>query len=96
MPQTQSSSICENGILNVNCGSPYKIVVQSGFYGRFDTTTCVPCALCRTGCFTNTTTLFSSWFNGKTNVNYKITNTAIGVDPCPGTVKYSVVNFQCV
>ena len=35
-------------------------------------------------------------FNGKTNVNYKITNTAIGVDPCPGTVKYSVVNFQCV
>ena len=80
----------------MNCGNPYKILVISGFYGRFDKTTCIPCANCQLGCFTTTTSLFSLWFNGQTNLSYKITNTAIGTDPCPNTVKYSTINFQCI
>ena len=96
VPQTQTASVCENGVLVVNCGNGYSINVISGYYGRFDTTTCTPCAACQTGCYTTTTPLFSSWFNGHTSVSYQITNGAIGSDPCPGTVKYSQVNFQCV
>ena len=97
VPQTQTSPVCENGYLVVECGSPYVINVISGFYGRFDTTTCVPCAACQyVGCLANTTSLFSSWFNGHTSLIYQITNGAIGIDPCMGTVKYSQINFQCI
>ena len=69
---------------------------MSGYYGRFDTVTCLPCAGCHTGCYITTTSLFSSWFNGQASVSSQITNGAIGSDPCPGTVKYSQVNFQCI
>ena len=52
--------------------------------------------LSQTGCFTTTSSLFSSWFNGQSSLSYQITNGAIGSDPCPGTVKYSQITFQCI
>jgi hypothetical protein len=79
----------------VDCGNK-KILVINGFYGRFDKTTCRPCASCQTGCFTNTTNKFKSLFNNKSSISYQITNQGIGYDPCPGTTKYSVIIFYCV
>ena len=101
VPQSQTFTTFENSYFYIDCGSGYSISVISGVYGRFNTVICYYiCSGCylvmQTGCSITTTSIFSSWFNGKSKMNQTVSNAVIGTDPCVGTWKYSQIVFQCV
>lgn len=86
--------VCENTNPIISCYST-RIRLLSVYYGRYDTTTC-PGPIQYINCFQDATSTVMSICNETTSCTFSISNALVNHnDPCPGTVKYAVINYLC-
>ncbi|XP_054602269.1 L-rhamnose-binding lectin SML-like [Nothobranchius furzeri] len=89
--------ICEQSTVELKCAFGMTIYVDSAEYGRHDTVTCSfghpPYQLQNTFC-SSFTTIVAENCNGGNSCSITASNDVYG-NPCPGTVKYLIVIYDC-
>jgi hypothetical protein len=98
-----STTACQSRSVSIRCPENTAVRVQSAFYGRKDTTTCVaeaqaagygPAAWANSKC-----SFAGALVNVKTACDgmsvCAVDNTIWKADPCAGTFKYGVITYTC-
>lgn len=92
----KTSTACEHKTLKLECRAGTIVKINSAVYGRSDRTTCTHPAMSNTNCAaTQSLNLVGKQCEGMFSCQVPATNGYFG-DPCRGTFKYLMVNYDCV
>lgn len=92
-----SVTICERDTETINCQNGKRIDVLDAMYGRQNRGTCPDSNDVNTNCRSqNSYSVVHNKCNGVASCVLTPTNAMFGGDPCRGTYKYLVVEYQCI
>ena len=89
---------CEFQNISISCPSGTTIKVRSGFFGRTSNDICPTGYINPIDCYLDALKVFSNYFNGLQSATHELSYLWFGKqnDPCPGTGKYSTIEYQCI
>ena len=92
-----SVTICEDKTGTINCQNGKRIDVLNAMYGRENEETCPSWKYVDTNCRSqNSYSVVHNKCNNVASCVLTPTNAMFGGDPCSGTYKYLVVEYQCI
>ncbi|KAK2185622.1 hypothetical protein NP493_229g01034 [Ridgeia piscesae] len=87
---------CEFQQLSMECPAGQRVDIVRAVYGRGDSSTCRQGYFYSTSCGSDAKTALANICRGRQSCSVTATNALTGVDPCPGTYKYLIVEFRCL
>ena len=92
-----SITICEGNSGAITCQNGQRIQILDATYGRRNTQTCPHRADSNTNCLSpNSLSAVNNLCNNLVSCHLAPNNGMFGGDPCGGTYKYLLVEYQCV